>query len=216
LATFNKGRDYIRYYYILSYFTQDDEITSTSIAGYIALFNALYPKIAKTMSSGDCNEILITTSMKNAILAYLETYRGYSSNSIYLDVLDSVEADVTHFANMTKSDIFDELDIPSPCGGFSKADNKYESDKTMKTQFSIYPNPAKKLITIQCNDFTLRNREALVELYDIDGKLLYKKQIILNPITVIDLTPSNLAPGTTLIKISPKDSKTITQKLMIL
>jgi uncharacterized repeat protein (TIGR01451 family) len=74
--------------------------------------------------------------------------------------------------------------------------------------FSIYPNPAKDLVTIQLANF---NDSYTIELIDIQGKLIYKKAINSD---MSELNISSLKSGLYFVQLK-SGSKTMVQKLII-
>ena len=91
----------------------------------------------------------------------------------------------------------------------SGLNNYLENDNTSNTLFNVYPNPTSDNITINLND--LENTR--VQIFDINGRLVYESTPLLNKQLVLD-TKGKFKAGIYTIKVTGKNA-TQSQKLIV-
>lgn len=85
------------------------------------------------------------------------------------------------------------------------------ADRGSLTQYSIYPNPARNVITIATTDLTVPGN-SVVRLTDVGGRLL-KQQLMVNRQQQVDV--SALPDGTYFLQIAAAGKLVYTQKIII-
>jgi hypothetical protein len=125
-----------------------------------------------------------------------------NTKPFYMDVLESPDDAGFHyhnnaltFLNVGKS-IGEEMILAindmAYCDGFTSVPSEYGQANL----FSVYPNPASNQITINLGDWNGQN--AMVRLYDIEGRVLFEKQA--GSMLVVDV--SDFSKGIYLLELS--------------
>lgn len=113
-----------------------------------------------------------------------------------------------------KTNYTDPITTDAPNGGCAIVTNTQTiSLSTNETEFIVYPNPALNEINIK--SFQNENKELLVELYNLNGQVLLKKNIYLNQ-TAVNIQLPKIKSGLYFFKIHDlKKQHTYRKKIII-
>lgn len=109
LNKYSKGRDYIDYYYKVSYIVGGlSLININTFDQTLELTKKLYA-IADRMQNGADNEIIINNDLKNYLDAAIEDYKTKSDNNEFKQIMNKIKSDLNQFKNKTRSHIISKL-----------------------------------------------------------------------------------------------------------
>ena len=109
LSNYEKGNDYIDYYYEISYvISAINSINSENIIAHIDLATEIYD-IAQKLQYGNDNEIIISNDFKLDADQMIQYYAGLTTNQDFINILDEISTDLAHFEGKTRLEVLNEL-----------------------------------------------------------------------------------------------------------
>ena len=109
LLNYQKGRDYISYYYLSSLFVKKDP------ASLLSYFLAL-PHMDKAMArltSGPDDAVIVTPDLQKTVQALVDSHRDIEDPA-FQEVLNVIERDFNSFLGMSKKRVIAELESQTP------------------------------------------------------------------------------------------------------
>lgn len=104
-----KGKQYIEYYYKVSYvISVHRSIKASNLAEHISLGKNMI-EAAELLQHGADNAIPITAALRDQCCAMIAYYKSLSPNAEYQDILRTVESDFRGYCGKTKAEILSTL-----------------------------------------------------------------------------------------------------------
>jgi hypothetical protein len=103
------GQKYISYYYAISDFILSEDIDLNLVTKIIEGMPSVDVAIAKLLSTGSENEIIIDNQFKTDIDEILDILRSKSTNNDFHLLIDDLKNDINYFSNKTKATILNEI-----------------------------------------------------------------------------------------------------------